>query len=220
MHRRTSVLRKRFKPIKIENIEQLLCDYGCERMANYKFKNGKLCCSNHRNGCLEIKKRYIGDKNPMKIKENSIKCSKSNIGKHFIPKSEESKIKQSNSMKGKLSKEFIEWLRQEMLNGKAVKMIKAIKKISKPEIKLRNLVKELYPKCRFQHQVFNYALDIALPNKKIAIEYDGYYHFNCKESIVYHNHRQKRIEEKGWKFLRYNKIPSKEKLISDLKGVI
>jgi len=41
-----------------------LCDYGCEQEANYQFKNGKWCCSNHWLRCPNQKKRYTKDKNP------------------------------------------------------------------------------------------------------------------------------------------------------------
>ena len=119
--------------------------------------------------------------------------------------------------------EVRETYRQRCLNGHALKMIKYIKKISNEEIKLRNMVKELYKDCEFQYPVFNYSLDVAIPEYKIAIEYDGYYHFNCQESIDYHNFRQKRIEENGWKFLRYtmfNKFPNKEQIQLDIMEII
>jgi very-short-patch-repair endonuclease len=81
----------------------------------------------------------------------------------------------------------------------------------------------LHPKCEFQHPVFNYSLDIALVEEKIAIEYDGYYHFNCKESIDYHNMRQEKIEKEGWKFLRYtifDKFPDTEQLQNDIGRIL
>lgn len=114
-------------------------------------------------------------------------------------------------------------LRKIMLDGGALKAIKAIKKISNEEIKLRGMVKELYPSCEFQYGVFNYALDVAILEYKIAIEYDGHYHFHTKEAINYFKLRQERIEKEGWVFLRYtmfDKFPSKEKIQSDLNKII
>lgn len=100
------------------------------------------------------------------------------------------------------SKSFRNKLRDHCLNGHALVMIKAIKKISKEEIKLREMVQQLYPNCEFQFKVFNYSLDVALVDYKIAIEYDGYYHFNTPENIEYYKLRQKRIEDEGWVFYR------------------
>ena len=91
-----------------------------------------------------------------------------------------------------------------MLNGKAIYLNRFIKNPSKLEVKLRELIKILYSNCEFQYPVLNYSLDVALPDKKIAIEYDGWYHFDTEEHKQYHKLRQDRIENEGWKFLRYN----------------
>lgn len=118
--------------------------------------------------------------------------------------------------------ERIEQIRKYMLNGGAIKALKGVKNPSKPEIMLREIVQILYPRCEFQHPVFNYALDIALLNEKIAIEYDGYYHFDCKENIKYQKERQEKIEKEGWKFLRYtmfDKFPTLEKVKEDIENL-
>jgi very-short-patch-repair endonuclease len=84
------------------------------------------------------------------------------------------------------------------------------------------MVKELYTNCEFQFKVFNYSLDVALPDKKIAIEFDGYFHFDCEKNKEYYKNRQKRIEDKGWKFLKYtmfDKFPSLEKLKEDIENL-
>jgi len=116
-------------------------------------------------------------------------------------------------------KKFKEDRRLWMLeNGKRIR--KEIKKISKDENKLRELVQELYPVCIFQYSILKYEVDIALPEYKIAIEYDGYYHFDTEEHKQYHKFRQENIEKEGWKFLRYtmfDKFPSLENLKEDIK---
>ena len=97
-----------------------------------------------------------------------------------------------------------------------------IKKISKDELKLRNLVKELYQNCEFQYSILNYEVDVALPEYKIAIEYDGYYHFDTEEHKQYRKQRQEKIEKEGWKFLRYtmfDKFPDIEKLKEDINKI-
>jgi len=116
--------------------------------------------------------------------------------------------------------ELREKMRQNCLNGHAIIMLKAIKKISKQEIKLRDMVKELYPEADPQHKVLNYAVDIVLIDRKIAIEFDGYFHFDSEEHKQYHKIRQEKIESEGWKFLRYtmyDKFPSLEQLKEDIK---
>jgi very-short-patch-repair endonuclease len=131
----------------------------------------------------------------------------------------------SNKLTGREvnSLEHRERSRQKMLNGQSLMMIKKIKKISNEEIKLRNMVKELYPECEFQYGVFGYALDVAIVEQKIAIEYDGYYHFNSKESIIYYQFRKEKIEKQGWKFLTYTMFdvfPDTKKLREDIEKLI
>ena len=45
----------RNKAKKTENLNFLLCDYGCGKVAKYKFNNGKFCCKNHFAKCSAIK---------------------------------------------------------------------------------------------------------------------------------------------------------------------
>lgn len=40
------------KPFSTEIETQDLCQYGCDTVAKYKFRNNKLCCSKHYNSCL------------------------------------------------------------------------------------------------------------------------------------------------------------------------
>lgn len=132
-------------------------------------------------------------------------------------------IRRKNATGRKHTQKFIEDLRQRCLNGHSLKMIKAIKKISNEEIKLRNMVKELYQNCEFQYPVFNYSLDVALLEYKIAIEFDGYFHFNCQENIDYYKNRQKRIENEGWKFYRvamFDKFPTLDEVKEKIEILI
>lgn len=265
----------------------MICDYGCEQEAKFRFNNGKNCCCSCVNSCPEIRRKmsekrkgknhplfgkifseeskrkmsesHKGKSNPMKGRTFSDKAKKNmsdshkgqipwNKGLKTGPISEETKFKLSLSKKGKkkppffgekvrrrmkeggakhaasfISEESKKKHKERMLNGQAARMNKCIKNPSKPETNLRKIVKELYPECEFQYQIFNYSIDIALPFYKIAIEYDGYYHFCDGKAIEYHNRRQKNIEEEGWKFLRYNifqEFPSKEKVKDDLRILI
>jgi len=117
--------------------------------------------------------------------------------------------------------------RQRMLNGGAVKAIKGIKNPSKEELKLIEIVeeicRELSLECESQYKILNYSVDVAIIKCKIAIEYDGYYHFDCQENIVHHERRQEEIENLEWRFIRYNifqKFPTKEQVKEDLEKCI
>jgi len=247
-----------------ENAENKLCDYGCGQLAKYRFKNGKVCCSELDNYCPAKKKRIsISNTGKVRTEEFKKKVSKDKKGKPsgMLGKNQTDYCKQFNSIRlkngeAKRLNSFprdpekmriaAEKSRQRMLNGGARYMhtfpcmgfkthtewmlndggryIRSfITKISKDEIKLRNLVKELYSECKFQYVIFNYEVDVAIPEYKIAIEFDGYYHFNSPEAIEYHNYRQKRIEGEGWKFYRvsmYDKFPTLEEVKEKLESLI
>ena len=224
------------------NPESLLCDYGCGNIAKYKFKNGKTCCKNSYKKCSGPKLGIPAWNKGLtiideRVKNNSMKTTNTrkilfsegkiiiwNKGKKDCCSIEtRNKISNNNKGKHKNSDEFKQKLREKMLNGFAIKMIKAIKKVSKEEIKLRNIIKELYTNYEFQFKVFNYALDVAIPEYKIAIEYDGYYHFDSEEHIQYHKNRQKRIESEGWKFYKvtmFDKFPTLEEVKEKLDNLI
>ena len=229
---------KKYK-IKVIKNNPGICEYGCGKESKFYFKEvKKWCCSKSTNSCEEVRRKksesatgYIHtEESKQKMrkphsdehkKNSSISHKGQESGMKGKQHSNESKLKMSKSLTGrKISEKNKQILREKCLNGYSVKMIKCIKRISKPEIKLRELVKEIYKNCIFQEKVLNYAIDVAILEYKIAIEYDGYYHFNCQENIDYQNMRQKRIENEGWKFLRYNKIPKIEELKENIFKMI
>jgi len=140
------------------------------------------------------------------------------------------------SQTGKLvSKETREKNRLRMLNGGAAKIHRFRKNPSEPERKLREIVKELYQSCIYQYVIFNYAIDVVIPEYKIAIEYDGYYHFygigkskeekeeSLKKRKEFDHNRQRKIEELGWIFYRvtmFDKFPTKEEVKEKIKKYI
>jgi hypothetical protein len=99
----------------------LLCQYGCGNPGIFQFKNGTRCCAKRFNGCPAIiqkrvetrksknwkhseeSKKKIGDNARGRVlsEEWKQKISASEKGKPKGPKSEESKRKQSDAMKGK-----------------------------------------------------------------------------------------------------------------------
>jgi very-short-patch-repair endonuclease len=193
MKNKNSERNKESKIITVEIPNGKICDYGCNKIAKYKFRNGKFCCEKRYNDCTSFKEKH-------KISFTKIR-------------NDPSSSYQIGSFRDKV--------RKHCLNGHAIAMIKAIKNPSKPEVMLRELIKELYQNCEFQYPVFNYSLDVALPEYKIAIEYDGYYHFDTEEHKEYHKLRQERIEGIGWRFIRYAfNLPGKETIKKDIKRIL
>jgi very-short-patch-repair endonuclease len=101
-----------------------------------------------------------------------------------------------------------------------------IKRVSKNELKLRNTVKDLYQNSKHTYKVLEnkgYDVDIAIPEFKVVLEYDGWYHFDTEEHKEYHKKRQKEIEKEGWRFIRYNifqEFPTKEQIRLDIEHLI
>jgi very-short-patch-repair endonuclease len=172
---------------------------------------------------LKISKKLKGKKKVQRTLQHSLNQSNSQLGKKRSPLSKETKLKISIKNTGKKrTKEFKLLQKEKMLkNGHEIR--KCIKKISNTEIKLREIVKKLYSNCEFQYSVLTYDLDVALVDYKIAIEYDGYYHFCSDEKIKYHKTRQKRIEDEGWVFYRvtmFDKFPTLEEVKEKLTEII
>jgi very-short-patch-repair endonuclease len=119
-------------------------------------------------------------------------------------------------------KEFKEYMK----NGGSAYAASFIKNPSIEELDFRKIVKELYPEAKHTYKVLDscsYTVDNALIEEKIALEYDGWYHFNCQESIDYHNKRQKEIEAEGWRFIRYDvfqKFPTEEQIKNDVESLL
>ena len=104
--------------------------------------------------------------------------------------------------------------RQHMLNGGAAYANSFISNPSKPQVELFKLVNELCPYPIMNYPCLNFSIDIAIPKLSIAIEYDGSYWHQDKE---YDNIRQLKLEQEGWKFLRYvDYVPSKQELLNDI----
>ncbi len=156
-----------------------------------------------------------------KTKENSETIRKILESRKWYRHSEKTKkIIGKKSEGNKHTKEYKKRLRQEMLNGKAAYLNQCMKNPSKAQVDLFNKTLKLCPYAILNYPCLNYSIDIAIPFLNIAIEYDGYYHFNSKENIEYHENRQKILEYEGWNFFRYNiyqKLPTLKQLEFDIK---
>lgn len=66
---------------------------------------------------------------------------------------------------------------------------------------------------RCQHPVGNFILDFYCPSRKLVIEIDGDIH---KERAEYDNARTSKLEEYGYRVIRF----SNERVMNDLQGVL
>ena len=108
--------------------------------------------------------------------------------------------------------------RQIMINGGASYVNSFIKNPSKPQVALHELTKQLFPEAQLNYPIreVNRNIDIAIPEYMIAIEYDGSWWHQDKESD---KKRQEQLESLGWKFIRYKDyIPTLEELESNIKS--
>lgn len=69
----------------------LICEYGCNRLAKYKFKNGRVCCEDYTTKCSEVIRKNS--------EKNKIKQSGKSNGMYGKKQSPESRMKNSNSNK-------------------------------------------------------------------------------------------------------------------------
>ena len=104
-----------------------------------------------------------------------------------------------------------------MKTGGAVHAMSFNKSPSKPQVALFNLVKELYSSAIINHPLkeINRCLDIAIPELKLDIEFDGsYWHQNKEADII----REEQIRNLGWNIIRFvDHIPTKEVLVERIK---
>ncbi len=104
---------------------------------------------------------------------------------------------------------------ERMKNGGSAYMLSFVKSPSKPQVELFELIKLFYPNAILNYPSLNKSIDVAIPEKMIAIEYDGSYWHQDEEADT---KRQKELEAVGWKFLRYKDyVPSLNELKKDLQ---
>lgn len=149
------------------------------------------------------------------------------------PKSREHIENMSKSLKGKkswcegLTKDTHEGLRkiaevqkERCLNGHSKYMNSLVSNPSKPQKKIFESINNIL-KAELEFPVITtnanvYRIDIAIPEKKIAIEYDCSYWHNEEKDMV----RQAELENEGWKFIRYKDfVPSKEQVLEAIEAV-
>jgi hypothetical protein len=107
--------------------------------------------------------------------------------------------------------------RERMRNGGGAYIASFCKNPSKDQVQLYEKVKVFYPSAILNYPYLNYSIDIAITELKIAIEFDGYYHWLPGRQEA-DRKRQVEIEKGNWKFLRYRKVPDDNTLYQDLEG--
>jgi very-short-patch-repair endonuclease len=137
----------------------------------------------------------------------SRKCAQSNIN---------TRIKQRNIKLGKempmlkgdknpakrkeIRKKISKAVSKRMIEWQAGYMMRKNVSPSKPQLELYEKIKKIYPVAELEYKFLNYSLDIAIPSKKIDIEYDGsYWHKNKKNKD---RERDKILKSHGWSVIR------------------
>jgi hypothetical protein len=160
--------------------------------------------------------RMKGENNPTKRKEVKERIGKSNKGKLSGENNPSKRLVVRKRIKEAAIRNS-EMTRQRMLNGEAAIANAGIKNPSKLQMETYDLVKELYSNAILNYSCLNYSIDVAIPDLKVAIEVDGSYWHQDKERDL---KRQNKIEEQGWRVLRYkDKVPSIQRLLDDIKSV-
>ena len=163
----------------------------------------------------------LGDDHPMKDPEIVAKTTGENNGmfgktqsKQFCKDRSEYWINNNPMHNPDIAKKFSE----RMINGGALHAASFSTSISKPQVELYELVKTIYPQAKIEYWQIKYRIDIAIPDKWIAIEYDSAWWHDGREKED--AERQKLLENIGWKFLRYKDyVPSINELESDLRRI-
>ena len=148
-----------------------LCDYSCNQVARYKFKNGKICCSKSKNSCPENKRiRGLARK-----------------GKKHTPESKEkmrlAKLGEKNHNYGKPRKKEIVEKISESNKGK--------KRSSKVKQKISKATKEGMKKKEIIEKIKDIAQAKKLTIKKIN---DKYPFFSRIEKLRYNPNKENEIQ--------------------------
>lgn len=130
---------------------------------------------------------YLRDKRSARLKENNIRPEGCTYEEMF-----------GEEIAEELRKKRSAWL---SANNNYVRSF--IQKISKPQLQLYNIVKKYYANAELEYYICKgdgkyIWLDIAIPDKKINIEYDGLYWHNKELD----KERDRFLQQQGWKVYR------------------
>lgn len=206
---------------------QTFCDHSCRAYFESTVRNpldkpgARKRLSNAHKKIAHIQAdRVRGDKNPMKQPEvtKKVQATMEKNGHPTRGKTYEQiyGVEKAKELRSKMMNrpEIIEELRNRMLNGGAAYLNSFIKNPSKPQTELYKRCKSIFSDAVLNFPCLNYSIDVAIPSYWVAIEYDGSYWHQDNEKD---QHRQFRIEQEGWSFLRYlDYVPTVEELDHDI----
>lgn len=112
------------KPKAVEIKTQVKCDYGCNQNANFKFANGKLCCSQSFNSCPAKRKAFSED---VDHKANAVKSLKTRTELGITKSSQikATKTRKANGHYEKLARKMQEhWLENPWNNNLKCPLVK------------------------------------------------------------------------------------------------
>lgn len=90
---------------------------------------------------------------------------------------------------------------------------------SNPQKRLFEKVKSIFPEAILEYKIFNRSLDIAIPEQKIDIEYDGHYWHNKRKEED--EKRDLLLKNNGWSVIRYSeRIPSIKQIKQDIDLIL
>lgn len=219
------------------SIERAYKDY----LYNHDYENNMDCCNN----CKIVKfkntslKRY-GTDSPMRcdeVKENLKKSLEENYGTYKISSLPEirEKIKHSclekygveNSLQlpktREKMKEYYDAHKDEIIEKRMNTLSKNGEiHTSSQQIAVYKMLKERYKNVELNYVFGKFSLDVALfvYDKKIDIEYDGWYWHQDKQRD---RRRDEVLKSQGWSVLRIrsgNKIPTIEQLVEKIDYII
>lgn len=184
----------------------------------------KLNTPRGKNHCCYGTEGYWKDRNHTEETKHKMCLSQQGKKHHFYGKKHKETTKKKTSYSMKKWWNTIDGVKQrqkqsnKMKEGQAAYANSFITNPSKPQVELFNKVKKIFNSAILNYPFFSYSLDIAIPEKRLVIEYDGSYWHNDKD---YDKRRQNYLERHGWKFLRYvDKVPSFNELNIDILKIL
>lgn len=170
---------------------------------------------NHMYGKIGEDNPNFGSKRSKEFRENISRITK----KYFIDSNNRKKHSEITKKSWKKSPNRKKKLKELMTNGGSAYICSFIKNPSKPQVELFELVKSIFPTAVLNYPIYetNNSIDIVIPDKMIAIEYDGSYWHQNRD---YDKQRQEQLEDLGWKFIRYlDYIPTRKELLKDVNRI-
>lgn len=185
---------QQLKEIKLKASETCIKKYGGRGFASPELDDKSRSKMEEIYGYRNIMKndnfKFTGDKNPLRKEEVRKKVSRTLKGKP-------SKLK-GKSYEEILGPETTERRKKELKKSGAYGQ-SLCTRISKPQLELYAKIKDRYPSAVLEFPVLDYCIDIAVPELKLAFEYDGaYWHPDPEKD----RQRDLVLEQLGWRVER------------------